>query len=96
MPTSLQDRLTEARRRHFVGRQNERELFLAAVTAAEFPFNLLYLFGPGGHDPLHVHRAGLVHRPAFLRRSRAASASARVDQKSACSSIHCAAGVSPA
>ena len=48
MPPSLQDRLTEARRRHFVGRQNERELFLAAVTAPEFPFNLLYLFGPGG------------------------------------------------
>ena len=48
MSQSLADRLSAARRRHFVGRQQERELLQAALAAADLPFHVLYLFGPGG------------------------------------------------
>lgn len=48
MSHSLMERLAEARRRMFVGRQYECDLFHSALTAAELPFNVLYLFGPGG------------------------------------------------
>ena len=48
MPLRLADRLNTARRRQFVGRASEREVFQAALQAAEFPFCLLYIFGPGG------------------------------------------------
>jgi hypothetical protein len=48
MAEKLIDRLEMARRQQFVGRQNERELFQSALTAAEMPFFVLYLFGPGG------------------------------------------------
>jgi hypothetical protein len=48
MSETLMDRLEMARRQQFVGRQNERELFQSALAAAEMPFFVLYLFGPGG------------------------------------------------
>lgn len=48
MPSTLADRLSAARRSRFVGREGERQLFEAALTANELPFNLLYVFGPGG------------------------------------------------
>src|SRR5581483_2152747 len=41
-------RLASARRRRFVGRSGEIQLFQAAVQAAEPPFQILYIFGPGG------------------------------------------------
>lgn len=41
-------RLEAARRQQFVGRHVERELFQSALAAAELPFWVLYLFGPGG------------------------------------------------
>jgi hypothetical protein len=44
----LADRLAAARRRHFVGRSAELELFRSACRARELPFALLYIFGPGG------------------------------------------------
>lgn len=44
----IADRLSAARRRHFVGRVAERELFRAALAAAELPFLVLHIFGPGG------------------------------------------------
>lgn len=44
----LADRLTAARRRSFVGREPEIELFRAAICSAELPFQVLYLYGPGG------------------------------------------------
>lgn len=48
MVTRLGDRLVAARRRRFVGRENERELFRSALTAPELPFVVLHVYGPGG------------------------------------------------
>lgn len=51
MPPRLSDRLSAARRRRFVGRVAEQTLFesaLASLDSAERPFQLLYIFGPGG------------------------------------------------
>jgi hypothetical protein len=48
MASSLMERLAAARRRRFVGRANERELFQAALTTDEGTVAVLYLFGPGG------------------------------------------------
>ncbi|MDQ3707056.1 MAG: ATP-binding protein [Chloroflexota bacterium] len=48
MTSRLADRLVAARRRRFVGRDNERELFRSALAAPELPFVLLHVYGPGG------------------------------------------------
>ncbi|MDQ3930195.1 MAG: ATP-binding protein, partial [Chloroflexota bacterium] len=48
MTSRLADRLVAARRRRFVGRENERELFRSALAAPELPFVLLHVYGPGG------------------------------------------------
>lgn len=48
MTLRLADRLVAARRRRFVGRENERELFRSALAAPELPFVLLHVYGPGG------------------------------------------------
>ncbi|MBK8905377.1 MAG: ATP-binding protein [Anaerolineaceae bacterium] len=68
MAETLMDRLEMARRQQFVGRQNERELFQAAVTAVEMPFFVLYLFGPGG-----------VGKSSLLREFGHAAAQAKAD-----------------
>src|SRR5690349_10359886 len=61
MTLRLSDRLYAARRRRFVGRDPERELFLSALQAPELPFCLLYLFGPGG-----VGKTTLLKEFAYL------------------------------
>ena len=48
MPSRLADRLKAARRQRFVGRSDEREIFQSALSSTETPFQLLYIFGPGG------------------------------------------------
>ena len=48
MSSRLADRLSKMRRRRFTGRSAEQVLFEAALAAAELPFCLLYIFGPGG------------------------------------------------
>jgi hypothetical protein len=48
MSPDLADRLSAERRRKFVGRVAERNLFRSALAADEPPFNVLYIFGPGG------------------------------------------------
>ena len=48
MPARLADRLNAARRSRFVGRDAERQLLDTALATAELPFNLLFIFGPGG------------------------------------------------
>jgi hypothetical protein len=48
MSADLADRLSAERRRKFVGRVAERDLFRSALAADELPFNVVYLFGPGG------------------------------------------------
>jgi hypothetical protein len=48
MASRLADRLSAARQRRFVGRENERSVFQSALTAPELPFHVLHVFGPGG------------------------------------------------
>jgi hypothetical protein len=47
-PPRIADRLAAARRGRFVGRQDEIALFRNALLAAEPPFAVLHLHGPGG------------------------------------------------
>ena len=48
MSSRVADRLSDARRRNFVGRADERSLFRSAVRVPDLPFLVLYVFGPGG------------------------------------------------
>jgi hypothetical protein len=48
MSPDLAERLRAERHRKFVGRVAERDLFRSALAADEPPFNVLYIFGPGG------------------------------------------------
>src|SRR4051794_31054670 len=48
MSSRLMDRLGQARHRQFVGRTVELELFQSALSAAELPYNVMYIHGPGG------------------------------------------------
>lgn len=48
MTQSLAERLKAARQRQFVGRMSELGVLQAALTAEQWPFILLYVFGPGG------------------------------------------------
>ena len=52
-------------------------------------------FRRSGHDALHANGRRFGHRARPFLRSRADSASARVDQNSVCSDIHCWAIVNP-
>lgn len=61
MTARLGDRLKAARRRHFVGREAEKQLFQAALTANEPPFFVLHIYGPGG-----VGKTSLLHEFARL------------------------------
>ncbi len=44
----ITDRLSQARHHRFVGRNSERQLFGEALAAQALPFQLLYVYGPGG------------------------------------------------
>lgn len=68
MSTRLADRLGTARRKRFVGRSAEIQLFDTALKTAEPPFQVLYLYGPGG-----IGKTSLLHE----FRARAETASAR-------------------
>jgi hypothetical protein len=46
--SSIAQRLSQERQRRFVGRNAEIALFESAITASEFPFLVLQIFGPGG------------------------------------------------
>jgi hypothetical protein len=48
MSSDLATRLNAERHRRFVGRSVERDIFRSALAADELPFNVLYVFGPGG------------------------------------------------
>ncbi|MBI5301634.1 MAG: AAA family ATPase [Chloroflexi bacterium] len=48
MSSRVTDRVTQARRQRFVGRDVERALFVNALAASELPFQILYVCGPGG------------------------------------------------
>jgi hypothetical protein len=46
--STVADRLKSSRRRRFVGRAAELELFVGALAASESPFSVLWIRGPGG------------------------------------------------
>jgi AAA ATPase domain len=48
LASTVADRLKSARRRRFVGRAAEVELFLGALALPEPPFSVLWIHGPGG------------------------------------------------
>lgn len=48
MPPSFNSQLRAARLQQFVGREAERQIFRAAISAEELPFFVLHIFGPGG------------------------------------------------
>lgn len=48
MSTRLADRLKAARRRHFVGRDAEKQLLQSALTSDDPLFYVMYVYGPGG------------------------------------------------
>jgi hypothetical protein len=56
-PATVGDRLRFARRRGFVGRAAELELFRAALDAPEPPFSVLWFYGPGGVGKTTLLRA---------------------------------------
>src|SRR3712207_5168559 len=64
-PRRIADRLVVARRGRFVGRQAELELFRMALLAAEPPFAVLHLYGPGG-----VGKTTLLHEYARVAAER--------------------------
>lgn len=61
MTSRLADRLQDARRRRFIGRTAELALFEVALAAAELPFFLLFIHGPGG-----VGKTALLAQYALL------------------------------
>lgn len=61
MASNLGDRLSAARRRQFVGRQAELASFQSALASDDLPFQVLYVFGPGG-----VGKTTLLHEFARL------------------------------
>ena len=69
MPNRIADRLKSERRRLFVGRTAEKELFTAALTHADPPFFVLYVYGPGG-----VGKTTLLHELALDARELGADA----------------------
>jgi hypothetical protein len=68
MARHLSQRLKEARSNHFVGREQERSLFSSALAEEEFPFYVLYIFGPGGvgKTMLLEHFTAIAHRHQVL------------------------------
>lgn len=61
MSSRLADRLSLARHRRFAGREAERALFESTLTAAELPFYILHIFGPGG-----IGKTSLLSEFAYL------------------------------
>ena len=55
--STVADRLKSARRRRFVGRAAELELFLGALAASEPQFSVLWICGPGGVGKTALMRA---------------------------------------
>ncbi len=69
MTQRLADRLMAARRRRFVGRSVEQAAFQSALAAAEWPYHVLWVFGPGG-----VGKTALMWELARLSETAGAAA----------------------
>jgi hypothetical protein len=61
MPSRLADQLVASRRARFVGRASALASFRAALAAAEPPFAVLFVHGPGG-----IGKTTLLHEYARL------------------------------
>jgi hypothetical protein len=48
MSSRIGERMSSTRRQRFVGRVDERAIFLNALAAPTLPFQVLCVFGPGG------------------------------------------------
>ena len=72
-PSTLGDRLTEARHAWFVGREPELERFARALEADEPPFHLAFVHGPGG-----IGKTALLDEVARLAEATGAAV-ARLD-----------------
>ncbi len=66
MSNRLADRLGMGRRRSFIGRTHELQLFEDVLTATDMPFCLFFVYGPGG-----VGKSALLDQFARLCRERA-------------------------
>jgi hypothetical protein len=69
MTTRLADRLAAARRRFFIGRRAEKQMFQEALAAVEPPFFVLHIYGPGG-----VGKTSLLHELILLAQQTAVQA----------------------
>jgi hypothetical protein len=65
--SSIADRLFHARRRSFVGRVHECDLFRSALAATDLPFLVMHISGPGG-----VGKTTLLHEYAAITRETGA------------------------
>ena len=69
MSSRIADRLKSERRRFFVGRTAEKRLLATALTRADPPFFVLFVYGPGG-----VGKTTLLHELALDARELGADA----------------------
>jgi hypothetical protein len=83
-PPTLGARLRRARRRRFVGRAGELELFRAAVEGPGAPWSVLFVYGPGGVGWQKRDACGLVISSSCTpRAARSATPPATADASSA-------------
>lgn len=69
MSFSLANRLNTERHRQFVGRKTEINSFRSALISSELPFQVLYIFGPGGIGKTSLLRQFLQECDRLLVRS---------------------------
>jgi len=67
-PRTISERLAEAAKSTFVGRKTERALISNAVEAAELPFMVAYIHGPGGIGKSRLLQAALSDAGSDVRR----------------------------
>ncbi len=67
-PRTISERLAEAAKSTFVGRKTERALISNAVKAAELPFMVAFIHGPGGIGKSRLIRAALSDTGPDVRR----------------------------
>ncbi len=58
-PRTISERLSEAAKNTFVGRQNEISVLSNAIEAAELPFIVAFIRGPGGIGKSRLIQAAL-------------------------------------
>ncbi|UCD78691.1 MAG: ATP-binding protein [Desulfobacterales bacterium] len=64
---SISERLAEAAKSAFVGRKAERALISNAIAAAELPFMVAFIHGPGGIGKSRLIQAALRDSGPYVR-----------------------------